>query len=265
VKYRLSAFITVLLMALFVSKGIAQNDGDQWLRVVTGEQLVIDVDRMSLVLEPNRTVRATFKTILSNPEPVSGRSVKLKTRVDTLQFNLKDSQYRVAETILSDSSGVTIYHVTNDDQNWRALGSSTGRRLSSAVRQLRPFGFWSVLSYRYATGEPPTLDDPTELTSLIGKRISLSWDNVQIGKYSCRSPRFESQTITNDEFLRRTGSPLTSLGISVNKVEAISFICEAQVVLTPQTLILRLPDGKALMSWEGVFFEIERDRNVFLP
>ncbi len=269
VKHQLIAItfgLAALFFVLWVPKGLAQTDGDQWLRVVTGEESVIDVYRSSLVLEPHRIIRAKFKTTLSKPEPIAGTTdTKYQTRLDTIQFNLVDWQYRILESTLFDGSGKVVSAISSSAADgWKRLRSSTGSRLFHAAGELSPFGSWKVLSYRYSSGDPPASDDPKELMSLIGSNIWFSLDRVHVGGLACQAPIFESKTFTNDEFVKLIGNPLKSLGISADKVEAIVLKCEASDKFPPQTLILRLPGGKALMLWDGVFLEIERARNSFL-
>lgn len=270
VKYQLmtiSFVLAALFFVLSVPNGITQKNVDQWLRVVTDEESIIDVDRSSLVLEENRIIRAKFRTTLLKSERIAGKpDIKYQTRLDSIQFNIKDRHYRIFESTLFDASGkvVSSYQSSVAD-GWKALKGRTGSRLFHAASQLSPFGTWKVLSYHYANGDPPASDDPSELKSLVGTDILLLLDRVQVGKRSCSSPVFESKTITDDEFVKRVGSPLKSLGISTDKVEAIMLKCEGRDQFPSQTFILRLSDGNALMLWDGVFLEIERARNQFLP
>lgn len=260
------AFLTVVFV-LSVPTGLAQNNADQWLRVFTEEQSIIDVNRLSLVLEQDQVLRAQFRTKLVKPEAVPGKSaVKYQTRLDSIQFSVKDRRYRIAESSLLDAADkvVSSYSPTGTS-GWKPLWGRTVHRLFNAASQLSPFGNWKVRSYRYASGEPSASDDPTELTSLVGTDIWLSLHSVRVGKENCNSPVFEPKTLTNEEFTLRIGSSIKSLGIPWDRIEAIVLICAAKDTFPSQTIILRLPGNKALMLWDGVFLELERPGNLFLP
>jgi len=293
--------VAALIFVLSVPRGIAQRDGDEWLRVITGEESVVDVDRSSLVLEQNRIIEAKFKITLSKSEPVAERSdIKYQTRLDSIQFNLKDGQYRILESTLLDASGKVILSSHSDSvDGWKPVEGRTGHLLFSAASQLPPLGTWKVRSYRYASGEAPENDAPPELTSLVGATFFLGLGDVHAFNKTCHSPIFEPIALTNDQFIKKVGSPLSSFGIQTPGVDALILTCET--VLTyriddtdeptlkrkvkeatlpieysitkraspkdfpEQTLILRLGNGKALMLWDGVFLEIERPGNPFLP
>lgn len=269
VKPRLSIIpiaLAVLFLLFYVPAAVAQKDAD-WLRTVTQEGFVIDVDRTSLVLGQDRVIGARFRTTLLREEPVPEKpTVMYLTRLDTIQFNLKAGQYRMFKSTLLDASARVVTSLTSDGaDSWKPMRSRTGSRLFRAASQLAPFGTWNVLTYNYASGQPPAKDDPSELQSLVGTRITLELDRVQAGEQECRSPVFEPKTVSDKEFSERSGSPLKSLGITADKVDAIVLTCEGNNKFPPQTLILKLPGRRALILWEGVFFEIERPGNLFLP
>ncbi len=153
-----------------VLTGLAQDNTDQWLRVFTEEESIIDVNRSSLVLEQNQVISAQFKTKLLKPEPVPGKpDIKYQTRLDSIQFSMKDRRYRISESDLLDASGNVVFSYSSRDANsWKPLSGRTVNRLFNAASQLRPFGIWRVVSYRYASGDPASDNDPPELTSLVG-------------------------------------------------------------------------------------------------
>lgn len=258
----------VFVTAIFVVSSLTGHaQDDLWLRVVTAEESVIEVNRTSLVLERNGVIRAEFRTQLSTPEAVPEKlGVKYQTRLDSIQFSVKDDRYRIAESKLLDESGKTVMsYSSSDTDNWKSLGGRTARRLFGAAGQLEPFGVWRVVNYRYASGELPSDQDPSELTSLVGSDILLNLDRLVVRNETCYSPVFESRTITDAEVVKRLGSSITSLGIASDKLDAIYVACKSKNNSPVQTFILRLPDNKALMLWDGVFLEMERTKNIFLP
>jgi hypothetical protein len=137
--------------------------------------------------------------------------------------------------------------------------------LFSAASHLQPFGIWKVVSYRYASGDPASDNDPPELTSLVGSDILFNLDRVVAGKETCYAPIFDATTITNEEVVKRVGSSIKSLGIPSEKLDVIFLVCQTKGNFPSQTIMLRLLGNKALMLWEGVFLELERSRNLFLP
>lgn len=296
----------VALFALFAATGISQKDSDKWLRVVTGEDSVIDVDKTSLAIEPNQLIQADFRTVLSKNEPIPEKpGTKYSTRLNTIEFDLKDGRYRVLKSTLSDSSGALLLSSqSHDTSKWRSASDGTANRLYSVAEQLAPFGSWAVRSYRYPSGETPQNDDPKELTALVGEDISLRLRYVQVSDKVCQTPVFDPLTITSGEFQKRFGTPLTALGLKTDKINALMLSCKTvntyditydipaepegaprlkakgvrpqtkQVVVVKQadpakfpeqTLILLLDDRPALMLWDGVFLEIERQANSILP
>lgn len=259
------AFVTVVFVISALTS-LAQDNADQWLRVFTEEDSIIDVNRLSLVLEQNQVISAQFRTKLSKPEPVPGKSgIKYQTRRDSIKFGIRDQRYRVSESNLLDASGkVVLSYSPSGTNGWKPLRGRTGHRLFNAASQLQPFGIWRVVSYRYASGGIASVHDPPELRSLVGSDILFNLDRVAAGKETCYAPRYDARTVNNEEFVKRVGSSIKSLGIPSDKVDAIFLGCEAKDKFPSQTFMLRMPGNKALMLWEGVFLELERTRNLFL-
>ena len=262
---RLAFGTAVVVMSVLT--GLAQCNADQWLRVLTEEESLIDVNRLSLALEANQVISARFRTRLATPEPVPGNArIKYETRLDFIQFSVKDRRYRISESNLLDVSGNVVFSYPSTGINaWKPLRGRTANRLFNAASQLRPFGIWKVVSYRYASGDPASDSDSPELRSLVGSNIQIDLDRVAAGKQTCSAPIFDAKTITNEDFIKRVGSSITSLGISTDRVNTILLVCGAKDNFPSQTIILSLTDEKALMLWDGIFLELERSRNHFLP
>lgn len=251
-----SAISTLLFVILVVPCVVAQKQDSKWQRVITGPGFNIDLSTSSLMLEPNRIFSAKFKTSLSKSERVDAKpGVKYTTRLETIQFDSKNSSYRIAETTLLDSSGkiVSTYAVAGTE-GWKPIRRGTASQLYDAARALPPFGTWKVVTYRYADGSPPSSNDPPELTRLIGSSFWLSFDIVQLDGKSCSSPMFEARTISNEEFVSRIGSPLKSLG---DKIESVFMKCESDNSSMSRTFFIRLANTKMLLLWEGVLLELE--------
>jgi hypothetical protein len=260
------AFVTVVVV-MSVLTGSGQDITDQWLRVFTEGESIIDVNRSSLVLEQNQVISAQFRTKLLKPEQAPGRpDIKYQTRLDSIQFSIKDRRYRISESSLLDASGnVVLSYSSSGTNGWKPRWGRTGNRLFNAASQLQPFGNWKVISYRYASGEPASDQDPPELRSLVGSELLFKLDRVVVGRETCTAPMIDAKTVTDDEFVRRVGSSLKSLGITSDKVDAIYFACRTKSDFPTLSFILRMPGNKALMLWDGVFLEIERPPNLFVP
>jgi hypothetical protein len=103
-----------------------------------------------------------------------------------------------------------------------------------------------------------------EIKSLIGSNISISIYETAIAPTKCSVREFEPLTVDNEKSIRLFGSPLSALKISSDHVDSIRFRC-AVGDKTSTAYLLRLPSEKALLLWNGVFLEIERPGNPFLP
>lgn len=259
-------FISVFLVISIIATP-AQANSSLWLRVFTSEYSIIEVNSFSLVLEQDQIITAQFKTVFSRPEPVPGKpGLKYQTRIDSIQFNINDSHYRISESKFLDAAGnVALSFSPENTAEWRSLSGRTANLLFRAAGQLRPFGSWKVQSYRYASGEPASDQDPRELRSLVGSDVLLNLDMVVVGKETCKTPIFNAKTITDEEFSNRIGSSFRSLGLPWDKLDIIHLVCNAGREFPPQTLILRPPDGSILMLWDGVLLHMERTKNIFLP
>lgn len=260
--------IATACFALFVLPVISQREPESWLRVITEEDFVIDVNRASLKFEPNRIISIKIRAIFLQEESFpENTNVKYKVRLDAIQFNLKDKQYRISESTFLDSSGQPVLSRSSQDSNkWKSFSGETGSRLFSAVNGLPPFGVWKVVSYRYGSGELQSDDDPPELKSLVGTYIKLDLHGIQqIGKVACSTPVFEPWKATDEEVQKRLGISFKSIGLSEDKLEAVLMSCERRNEGAAQTFILLLPNGRAVMLWEGVFLEMERVMRPFPP
>ncbi len=256
-----------LFLVSLASHSVAQNDENQWLRVITEEESVIDVKRNSLVLENDQIVRANFRTTFITIEPVLEKpEIKYQVREDTIQFDFKTGKYRFYESTFRDGNGKAVLSLSRTSQvDWKSSKGRTLGKLVGAIDQLAPFGYWKLLSYHYADGSLPGDDEPRALTELLGREIGFNHRLVQLAEFYCSRPVIETKAIKNEEFIRQIGTPLSSLGISSDKVDSILIKCVGQTRFPEKTLILRLSDTKALMLWDGVFFEFERGPNLFRP
>ena len=243
-----TTLIVSLLQCTFPISFSAQGEKEAWRRVYTGEDSVIDINVASLAFETEHILRVGFRTVLSKTESPRGRpDIKYKSRLETVEFKLPSSQYRYLETTLLDSAGKTVWSdEPNPTQDWRALKEGgMMKRLFDAARQLPPFGSWKVIDYRFADGPS---DDSQEFRRLIGTRVRIASDTMEVGTKICTLPA------------RELGISMLTLGIKENHAETVVVRCESNDSKPPQSLLVKLPEGRLLMLWQGVFLVLKKDR-----
>src|SRR5262245_48926173 len=129
--------LVIVILTVLGNTDYSQKNSDKWLRVVTGEESVMDLDKFSLVLEPNQLLHADFRTTLLKEEPIPEiPNARYLTRVDTIQFSVKDEEYRILKSTLFDSSGKAV--LSSQPRNATSWKPG-GYRLYSAAIQLAPF------------------------------------------------------------------------------------------------------------------------------
>jgi len=253
---------------LLPGEAMAQGETNKWQRVISGADENVDVSVTSLVLEPHRLIRAKFRTTLSKSENVAGNpEKKYKVRLDTIQFNPSESEYRIAETILLDSSGRLISSFAQDStEGWQKMKSPTANRLFQTALNLSPFGLWKVISYR-ETDSSKSKNAQEDLKNVVGSLSSVLFDRVQIGKETCSTPLYESEIMTNEVFTRLTATPTNVLGFTSESLNIIKLKCESAKTFSPTNLLIGLPSGHLLMLWNGLVIELEnvRERSISLP
>jgi hypothetical protein len=230
--------------------------------VFTAEEFSVDVDPTSLTFEPEHILRARFRTVYSKGETTDGNPVtKYKIRIESIAFKSNEKRYRIDDVSFVNSYGKIVRSSSNSSQDWKVLkdGGIMQRQLTVA-QSLNPLGLWKVVAYRYAEDSPARATQPPELAILVGSRVRLNIDAAEVGTRSCQSPAYRSRTLSDKEFFQDLGASLSSIGIKTDRVETIAVKCETGVWNPPQSLLIRLPEGGALLLWEGVFLELKRQR-----
>jgi hypothetical protein len=255
-----------ILLVCVLSGGICVNGQPQerWDRVYTGEEYVIEMNVATMRLEPERILKAQFRTVLSKPEALKGTpETKYKTRLETIEFKLSDRRYRFSEISLLDQDGKFLQsYMSTAFHEWRDLkpGGVT-ERLFEAARALPPFGTWKTVSYRYAEASRVETNPSQELELLIGTRVLLSSDRAAVGAKACTSPAFEQKRLTKEELSKELGVDLQSIGIEGEAAETVSVRCDASGWQPPNSLLIKGNEGELLMLWNGVFLVLRRDRS----
>lgn len=253
--------VSIIVFALGHLASIqAQETKDKWRRVFTGEDSIIELNVSSPRFVPSHIMRVEFRTTFSKPEKLSSTSdLRYKSRLETIDFKLNEHRYRLFQTTIMDEAGKALssYKATTDDE-WRVVKpGGVMERLFSAVRVLPPFGFWKVISYRFAEGGPAASNTP-ELDRLIGTQVRLTADQAAVGTKICSLPDYQHKDATKEELARELG--IQSLGVEGN-VESITVTCSGSGWKPPQSLLIKRSADDMLMLWDGVFLVLKRDND----
>lgn len=264
---RLIGYLILLAFAMCSPVVFAQKATEQWLRVITNDESVVEVDRTSLVLEAKGIIHARFRTSLLTQEAVPGKSgLFFRSRIDQIQFDLKNIRYRVTHTTFLNANAEQIFALTaNNDKDWKPMAGDAAFKFRKAALQLAPFGSWDILSYRFPLGGLPPDTDPPEIKSLVGSKIWLLPLEPVNGPTICSVQDFDPFDVNNEDSAKHFGSSLTALKISLDNVQAIRFKCTVPASEPKEAVMLLLAPNKASILWDGVFLDAERPGNVFLP
>lgn len=236
----------------------AQASNDDWRRVYTGEDSIIDLNPASLIFEPERVLRVTLRTVLSQPERLNRTSeTKYKSRIETVEFKTALNEYRYRQMIWLDSAGKTVW---SDEPGpppaWKPYkNGGMMYRLFEAVRELPPFGEWKVIDYRFGDGTPV---DHSEFRKFIGARVSFDPQRAAVGAKVCSLPAYQSGPASDKDFSREMGISLQSLGIQTDHTRTVVVKCESNDWTPPRSLLVHLPEGGELLLWQGVFLVLKR-------
>jgi hypothetical protein len=258
----LPAGATLLLCMLVGPVWYHAHAKEQWQRVYTGADSVIELNAASSRFEPGDILRAEYRTVLTNAENIGGdRGGKYKTRLEKIDFRLTDGRYRFFEISLLDPAGKVIQTKTADgSEDWRVLkpGGITERLLNAACL-LSPLGKWNVVAYRFAEGDPKDTKITRSLDKLIGATVHLYLQSAQVASDVCGSPSFQDKDSTKDEALRNLKIDWKSIGIKPEDARAINVTCEGSGWEPPRSLLIKDNDKEEmLMLWEGVFLVLKR-------
>ena len=249
------ACVLSTLCVISICPAIGAQSEDIWQRVITEQDLTVDVDTASLRFEPDRVVSARFRTVLARPERLQNdQGATYKSRIETIQFKRSDGTYRSSAISLLDASDKIVLS-SAEPRPWKPMRASASRWLSGLER-LYPFRTWTVITYRPVDIRATDGLDSTELDKLVGSRISLTLDLVKVGTRACNSPRYESRTLTDGDLDKLLGVPIRGLGFSANPVDVIALKCESSGWQAGQSLLVPMNSDRMLMLWEGVFLEL---------
>jgi hypothetical protein len=252
-------FIAALIVGHLASIQ-AQEPKGKWKRVFTGEGSIIELNVATPRFEPSHAMRVDFRTTFSKPEKLTSTSdLRYKTRLETIDFKLREKRYRLFETTILDEAGKSLssYKATIED-DWRVIKpGGVMERLFNAVRVLPPFGTWKVISYRFVEGASLS-SNTSELDRLIGTQVRLTPDHAAVGTKICSRPDYEHKDRTKEELARELG--IQSIAIE-GYFESIAVECPNSGWTPPQSLLIKRSTDDMLMLWDGVFLVLKRDRD----
>ena len=264
--FQSTIFAFLLLILLYDTPSSAQfilhlpEGGKEWKRISTEADATIDVSRSSLVLESNGRLRATFRFSLAKQEnAVEKPGAKYKTRFETIQFDARESKYRIVETKLLDSRGKVVYKSGFQlTRPWKEFNSSAASEFYRAAIELSPLGAWSVVAARYPYGT--TQDDENDPNTTLRRHsvVSTQIDKFEVGKKSCLSPTYEPSILRADEFVKWTGFTLKDAGFSTDTVDAIKIKCESSKLVSEIHVLLLASATRATLLSGGVIIDLEK-------
>src|SRR5262245_41582933 len=98
----------LFLFAFVLATGVeaAAQDSHAWKRVYTGDGYLIDVNVGSLEFGEDRILRAQIRTVLDKEEVLKDSpGSKSKTRLENIEYKLRQGNYRIVEVVHLDSAG----------------------------------------------------------------------------------------------------------------------------------------------------------------
>jgi len=131
-------------------------------------------------------------------------------------------------------------------------------RVLLAARPGLPFGKWKVASYRFAEGGEQTTEQSQELQRLIGASVWLEGEIAQVDQTVCQIPLYKSDHFSVGELARKLGSDIKLPELQSDQVDLIYVKCEGGGWRPAQSMLVKLPEGRMLMLWKGVFLTLKR-------
>ena len=239
----------------------AQQSKHQWQRVYTGEDSIIEINSFAVTFQPDRILRAEFRTVFSKPATIGHgeAAVKYKTSLETIDFRMIDQRYRFFEIALLDTDGKVIQKKAADASvYWKVLKpGGINERLFHAACMLTPLGMWQVVDFRFADRNPKSIAVFDELDRLIGMRVHLHFDFAEVGSSVCSSPLYEEKDRT-EEVAGELEVDWKAIGIKPELARAIKVRCEGSGWAQQQSLLVKDDREEMLMLWEGVFLVLKR-------
>ena len=250
-----------LLITIVLSLGVqaAAQQSSSWKRVYTGDGYVIDLNVTSLEFGSDQILRAQIRTVLEKEEPIKDiPGGKSKSRVEQIEYKLRNGNYRITEVVLLDSAGKPLQTQNPNAAVWKPLKSGgMMERILLATRPALPFGKWKVAASRLAE-DVKDKRPSEELSKFIGASVSLEAQLAKVDQSVCGNPAYKSEHFTVTELSRRLGADIKLPEVQSDSVDLIYVKCENNGWEPPQSMLVKLPEGRMLMLWKGVFLTLKR-------
>lgn len=251
-------FLSIVFFGLLAASGASAQDKGDWKRVYTGDEYRIEVNVTSFEFDANGTLQGEIRTVL-NKEEVLKDGAKSKTRLEKVEYRLRQRAYRSVQVVLLDSAGKQLQKKDLDTAVWKPLKpGAVMDRVLLAARPGLPFGKWKVASYRFAEGDEQTTEQSQELQRLIGASVWLEGEIAQVDQTVCQIPLYKSDHFSVRELAHKLGSDIKLPEVQSDQVDLIYVKCEGGGWRPPQSMLVKLPEGRMLMLWKGVFLTLKR-------
>jgi hypothetical protein len=121
---------------------------------------------------------------------------------------------------------------------------------------------------KFADGRPiPALESGLE--KLVGTRVRFQAEQGQVGVKVCSSLSYEDERLSKDEFDRKLGVRLETIGLNAEYAETTKLRCETDGWSPARSLLVKLKEDEMLMLWSGVFLILKKERewtgDIFTP
>lgn len=252
--------VRFLLITIVLSLGVqaTAQQSNKWKRVYTGDGYVIDVDLASVEFGSDQILQTQIRTVLDKEELLKdSHGAKLKTRLEQVEYKLRPGNYRIAEVVLLDPAGQPILTEHPNVAVWKSVKTgSMMERVLLAARPALPFGKWKVAASRLAEAQEKQAS--MEFERFIGVSVSLEAASAKVDQSICGNPVYKSDHYTVTELSRQLGANVKFPELPSDNVDLIYIKCESEGWEPPQSMLVKLPEGRMLMLWKGVFLTLKR-------
>lgn len=250
-----------LLMSVVLTTGVhaSAQQSNNWKRVYTGDGYVIDLNVTSLQFGSDQRLHAQIRTVFDKEESIKDvPGGKSKSRIEQVEYKLRNGDYRITEVVLLDAAGKPLQTLNSNAVAWKPLKSGgMMQRIFLATRPALPFGKWTVTAYRLVEGEQEKRTSD-ELSNLVGASVSLEAHLAKVQQSVCGDPAYKSEHFTVTELSRRLGVDMKLPEVQSDRVDLIYVKCETDGWEPPESMLVKLSEGRMLMLWKGVFLTLKR-------
>jgi hypothetical protein len=81
---------------------------------------------------------------------------------------------------------------------------------------------------------------------------------AKVDESACRNPTYKSEHFTKGELLERLGGDIKLPEVHTDRLDLVYVKCASGGWEPPHSMLLKLPEGRMLMLWKGVFLTLKR-------